>query len=959
MIQDPLGYILVGTQSGIGIFDGNNFRVITKNNGLPNNEINQFEKDNRGNIWVATGEGLAKIDTADKYKITNYLKTYTIFSLSYDFNNDTLWVITNKGVYSFKRGRISEYLVVKAKYDLDEDYRIKGLTIGNSGTKYFYSNWEIMEVTNDAMTGVVQSSAEINFVKELDHKIIVGTNNGLFIYNNHQLVKYIALPPNNLNVTDIEIDEKGWTWIGTREGLLVYTNINNPSDVITLNDTNGFRSRWILSILIDREKNILVGTEWGLAQLSPYLFKMYDETDGLPHKYVWAYTEYNGSILMACNNGIAQLDPKTGILTPFSSLNRQLKDHSIRVIINTNPDEFLLGTKEYGIYIWSMKTDQLKKINKAHVFSGVKAPDNTIWLGTDNGILQYDGESFKLIRDGLRDNYVWALGLIDKDTILAGTCKGVQLFRNGKYTPSDIENKIDKSTLINDINVISPTEILVATELNGLYIYNNKKIKHLTTTEGLLHNDVWSVIKDGMDNIWINTSVSLDRYTDGFISHFDRRTGLFGEEGSIHSTLKFSNGKIYIGIYPGFIEIPVQESHSHIKNPILHITDIKVNNEFYPVNSSSIRLSYKQKNIDIQYMAVSTRKENPIFYKTRLSPLDKQWSEPTQETHIKYMSLPPDEYTFEVIANNGGKEKEWFKSINKISIIIEKPFWLKWWFFALIIIWICVFVFLFIGMRMKALERQKRILEKLVRKRTEELGQKNKELEHLSITDPLTDLKNRRYLEEKIKEDIGLIERYIYSKTNSPEKEPAGVPNHLGVFILDIDHFKKVNDEYGHKAGDIVIIDIAKMLVEMLRNSDTIVRWGGEEFLIITRQYEYGKEIFFDLAERIRKKVESFEFKIHQNMTIHKTISVGFSYFPFLSNNIREVNWSQVVSLADSALYIAKNNGRNLTVGIDCGERELDIDFKEIVSNIEMGIKEKYLKLICSRENLVISQHKK
>jgi hypothetical protein len=93
-------------------------------------------------------------------------------------------------------------------------------------------------------------------------------------------------------------------------------------------------------------------------------------------------------------------------------------------------------------------------------------------------------------------------------------------------------------------------------------------------------------------------------------------------------------------------------------------------------------------------------------------------------------------------------------------------------------------------------------------------------------------------------------------------------------------------------------------------------------------------------------------------MIIHKTISVGFAHFPFIYDDIRRVNWAHVVSLADSALYIAKNNGRNLTVGIESGPQELDIDFKEIVSDIKMGIEKEYLKLTSVKKNLTISQHK-
>jgi hypothetical protein len=101
-----------------------------------------------------------------------------------------------------------------------------------------------------------------------------------------------------------------------------------------------------------------------------------------------------------------------------------------------------------------------------------------------------------------------------------------------------------------------------------------------------------------------------------------------------------------------------------------------------------------------------------------------------------------------------------------------------------------------------------------------------------------------------------------------------------------------------------------------------------------------------------------FPFKIDDNITINKTVSVGFAHFPFIPRDITTVTWSQVVSTADSALYIAKNNGRNLTVGIKAGEKALDIDFKEILSDIEMGVEKKYIELVSSKKKLKLPGQK-
>lgn len=959
LIQDQLGYIFMGTQSGIGKFDGNQFEVITKKDGLPNNFINDFAMDNQGNIWAATQEGLAKIDK--NYQITSYLASEFIQDLFNDRTTNTLWVLTGSGVYYLKEEHFTRFSILDFKFKKSRKNIPKGLLITNLGVKYFYSHLEILEIKKDKIR-VIKSNKAINFLKWQDKKVIVGTEKGLFYLHGEVILPYVDIPMVNEkpHVTDVVFDESGAAWVGTKNGLRYYSSqLESP---LVISDENGLAGRGIRRILIDREKNIFVGTEWGLSQLCPYLFKMYDETDGLPDKLVWDFKEDNGTLLVACEYGIVELNTTTGKITPVSLVNQELKDYSIRTIIKFKENDFLLGTKENGIYRWDRSNDQLVKIHEtANVRSAVQSPgegDRFItWFGTTNGLLKYDGKNFQRIHEGLKNKYIWAVDVYDKDTLFVGTGKGIQKCYREKFVASELENKINKDTMVNDIKVISPSEILVATELNGLYIYKDNQLKQLTTSDGLAHNDIWSVIKDDLGNIWLNTTVSLDRYTNGFVSHFNRKIGLFGEEGAIHAVYKASSGKIYLSITPGFIEIPVRKTipDVNINTPILYIKETKVMGKkvpFDPHQSLDLKLKYSQNYIEFTYIAISTRKENPVFYRTRLIPRDNQWSEPTEQTYIKYQNLAVGHYTFQVTANNGGGgESRWFESKNQVNVLISRPFWLTWWFLLLAILLVIVLGFFIIKIRLNTLHRQKEILEKQVQERTEEL-------KYLSITDPLTDLKNRRYLEEKIKEDIGLIERHIYDNLQSEKVTKTPI---LGVFILDIDHFKEVNDHYGHKAGDIVIVEIAKVLIDMLRHSDTIVRWGGEEFLIITWQKE--KFNSFELAERIRKKIESYQFEIDENTTIQRTISVGFAHFPFIPNNTKQVTWPHVVSLADSALYIAKNNGRNLSVGIECGKNikritDSEMDFKEIVSNIKMGTKKKILKLICNQDNLIISQHK-
>ncbi len=132
--------------------------------------------------------------------------------------------------------------------------------------------------------------------------------------------------------------------------------------------------------------------------------------------------------------------------------------------------------------------------------------------------------------------------------------------------------------------------------------------------------------------------------------------------------------------------------------------------------------------------------------------------------------------------------------------------------------------------------------------------------------------------------------------------------------MVDLDLFKVVNDTYGHLAGDRVLSQMGKLLTDCSRSSDYVIRWGGEEFLVVGRQ-SHRTDLKF-LAERIRKTVEIYPFDIGEEKTILVTCSIGASIFPLLPKWPQFISWDCVVGLADICLYAAKHSGRNAWVGV-------------------------------------------
>jgi diguanylate cyclase (GGDEF)-like protein len=165
-----------------------------------------------------------------------------------------------------------------------------------------------------------------------------------------------------------------------------------------------------------------------------------------------------------------------------------------------------------------------------------------------------------------------------------------------------------------------------------------------------------------------------------------------------------------------------------------------------------------------------------------------------------------------------------------------------------------------------------------------ELKKKNTLLEQLSVTDHLTGLYNRVKLDETLEQEINRAERYQET---------------FGVIMLDIDLFKQVNDEFGHQAGDKVLIELANILKDFSREVDVVGRWGGEEFLVILPNTN--KNGLIKLAEKLRQAIDNYEFSIIKS----KTASFGITVFH--KGDLGQT----IISRSDEALYLAKENGRN------------------------------------------------
>ncbi|OGW49900.1 MAG: hypothetical protein A2Z50_05055 [Nitrospirae bacterium RBG_19FT_COMBO_42_15] len=196
--------------------------------------------------------------------------------------------------------------------------------------------------------------------------------------------------------------------------------------------------------------------------------------------------------------------------------------------------------------------------------------------------------------------------------------------------------------------------------------------------------------------------------------------------------------------------------------------------------------------------------------------------------------------------------------------------------------------------RVKVLIKMQELQEELTQKNLF-LKSLNQKLEKIAITDELTGMFNRRYFFSRLVAEFERCKRFSQN---------------LACVMIDIDHFKKINDTRGHQVGDIVLKKVGQIISESQRSYDIFARIGGEEFVGSLSNVDQKGALEF--AERLRKKIESYNFLEEVGETLKATISIGIGVYPH--NNIAVENIDDIIKIADDALYKAKNSGRNMTV---------------------------------------------
>lgn len=689
-------------------------------------------------------------------------------------------------------------------------------------------------------------------------------------------------------VTDATLLRDGRTAIATREGGLLLLRADGAIDEI-LGPSAGLPDDILLCLLADREGALWLAYHGSLVRVdlaSPVT--VLDARRGLRGS-ARSLLEYDGKLWIATMRGLYVLDD-----APAGARRIEGIDAAGWSLLNAG-GEMLAGTAE-GVYRMRGAAAAPVRVPGTEglvVYNMQRAANDPsrVWLATRSGVgsLQRDGAA-------------WRFG---------GLVPG-----SPRYTRSIIEQNgvLWLGTVFDGIVRITPDGRITrygsgetdATSIGGrmVFVRNPGVIQQLRADGTLVPDPLLGHIKgpppffrlteDGAGNVWINSDPPrvLVRLKNAYAREARPLSGI----GIDVQVMEYVDGAMWFATSEGLFRYAPHTAQRPVAQPPPLIRRVVAGTGNTLVSegiaSGATELPYAFRRLRIEFAPASYRAG--VAYQYRLDPLDSAWSDWSTNPFIDYTNLGEGHYTFRVRSRGAtgviSGEAAW-------TFTVHPPWYRTPWMFLLGLLVAGGLVALIVKLRTRALARQAERLHALIEERTRELEDANHHLERLSLLDELTGIPNRRYFDRALAQSWEAA-----SHTMKP----------LSLILLDLDHFKMLNDARGHPAGDASLVQVARLLAQRIRRSgdlaargpDVAARIGGEEFGILLSNTDLptATRIAEALRESVQEMVIAFE-----SANLRVTVSCGVATTTHAADHSAE----GLVRRADRALYAAKAAGRN------------------------------------------------
>jgi diguanylate cyclase (GGDEF)-like protein len=594
----------------------------------------------------------------------------------------------------------------------------------------------------------------------------------------------------------------------------------------------------------------------------------------------------DGSVWLVANGRLERREPRSARLLGSWALEGG-RAHRVLILPNAAGGEVWVGMQD-GLYrLASAQAARVERVRRADgepLRGGVHAlrvepGSGRLWVGALQGLFRWDGQRLTEVQDapGEALGFPAVLGLLQT--------------RDG--------------------SLYVDTAVSGLHRLKGYDAQGRARFERISERLGAPGRPFGvNLHEDGRGRVWSQQSV-YDPATD-------RLDELSGAEGPPMGTPRFfadaalPDGRLLFCGSRGLLVVePLAFTPSRYAPPVVVSSLRRDGQPFQPEQDlgQGLKLPAGTRSFAVEFAALDYTDPAKLRYQVRLDGWDRDWT-PTDASarFATYGGLPPGRYKLEVRATN--HHGVWSDRPLRLDVELLPAWWQTRWAQAAAALALLgggwALLRWGVARRTAQLRRSETALQALVDQRTAELRE-------ASTTDPLTGLRNRRYLDSRVASDLQLsLRHYAEPRRGSAERDRDDEADLL-VMLMDLDHFKRINDGYGHAAGDQVLIEFARRLRTVFRESDVLVRWGGEEFLALARGG--ARSGATELAARFCAAVREQPFTLPDGRPLWVTVSIGFAVFPLDPEAPRAWGWDATLSLVDAALYAAKAQGRDSYVG--------------------------------------------
>ncbi len=930
--QTADGYLWLATWEGPARFNGREFDVHDQASaiGLPDAGVKALLAEADGSLLVGGARGgIARTHDGQWQGIP---PTQGVVARLYRDRHSRLWAGTEgTGLLRIDSdgGRVH--------YDLQDGLLGRGVTgiaEDSDGRLWFGTTGGLMWLDGDRPVPVASETGLAGIpVSTLhlaaDGSLLVGTDRGVHRSRADGTFEALLTGHEPVQVSQLLGEADGSIWVGTvNDGLLRISALG----VEHMGMQEGLPNTRVLALLRDRENSLWVGTNGGLVRLRDSPMVSHTRARGPPDDYVRAVLEHSdGGLWVGTSKGLARFGEHGA---QHIGTGTELAAQSVLSLAEARNGELWIGTFADGA--WRLREGRVQQRIGRHdglpsneVRAILETRSGELWIGTALGLTRIDqqGSHRVSVADGLPGDFIVSLMESATGEVWIGTGSGAAVYANGQLRALPLHQADNASYAFAFLEDAETLNVWIATD-RGLIRYrrSDASLNAVGRRAGLRFEKLFSITLDDDGYFWLSGNRGVMRISkrdaeavaDGArdeleVESFGESDGMASSQcngGSSPAATRRRDGSVWFATSVGVAAVqPWRLAHFAEQPPPVVIERIAADGRDLMLEDG-LRLPPGSNRLEIEFAGLGFVVPERIRYRYRLDGFDDQWIERGNQTFAELTNLPPGDYQFRVAA--AYSRGNWGNDEARFSFSVDSHWWQRIELQITAALATLALLFAALRLRVRQIEHRAQQLRALVDSRTadlnrqtqlllaadtersallERLRRQSEAFERQAREDALTGLSNRRAFDEQVSA--------AFAQARQGDRP-------LCLAIIDIDNFKRINDDHSHSVGDEALKAVASCLRACLREGESLSRWGGEEFAVLLTDTTLHQALA--IAERIRLAIAKLDCSaIAAGLAV--TVSIGVAADDGAGNH------EKLLTRADAALYRAKAQGRNRVVG--------------------------------------------